>query len=312
MKYNFTLILLFLFGTIFSQNNILKQVQDLQRNQTKFEQVSIFKNASIATESTISKTVSNATIVTLDFIKLESVFDKKSQNIELEIPYDKKILKIKLFQYDIFANGFHVDTDKNQNNLYEKGVYYRGIINNDYTSVASFSFFRNEFSGVISSTDFGNIVVGKLDKINNTSDYIVYSDANFKVALDVNCSFKEDDLPISNPIGNNKNSNSARCVTMYFELDFALFQANNSNVTTTTNWMTAVFNNLQTLFNNDGITCSLKSLFIWTTLDRYSGTSSTDYLYQFNGFRPVFDGDLGQLLGIDPGGLAVVSLIIHF
>jgi hypothetical protein len=98
---------------------------------------------------------------------------------------------------------------------------------------------------------------------------------------------------------------------MYFEMDYALYQANNNNITTTTNWMTAVFNNLQTLYANDGITCSLKSVFIWTTLDPYSGTASTDYLYQFNGFRPVFDGDVGQLIGIDPGGLGGVAVGIN-
>jgi hypothetical protein len=311
MKCNFTLILLFLFGTIYSQNHIAKQIQDLERNQVQFVPVSVFNNSGTTTDKNIVKTVNNATLANLDSNKLETFFIQKQQFITLQIPYNNQILNVKLFQYEIFANGFHVDTDKIQNNNYEKGVYYLGIINNDYTSVASFSFFRNEFSGVISASNFGNIVVGKLDKKNNSTDYIIYSDQDFKVAPDVNCSFKDDDVPIIKNQEVNKTNASARCVTMYFEMDYALYQANNSNITTTTNWMTAVFNNLQTLYANDGITCSLKSVFIWTTPDPYSGTTSTDYLFQFNNFRPVFDGDMGQLIGIDPGGLGGVAVGIN-
>jgi hypothetical protein len=311
MKYNFTLIFLFLCGALFSQNNIAKQVQDLERNQVQFVPISVLNNASTATEKNSIKTVNNATVAQLNHTKLELVFAQRQPYINLEIPYNNQILNIKLFQYDIFANGFHIDTDKKQNNEYEKGVYYRGIINNDYASVASFSFFKNEFSGVISASNLGNIVVGKLDKKDNLTDYIIYADRDFKVALDINCSFKDSDAPIIKEQETNKNVASARCVTMYFEMDYALYQANNSNITTTTNWMTAVFNNLQTLYSNDGITCSLKSLFIWTTLDPYSGSASTDYLYQFNAFRPVFDGDMGQLIGIDPGGLGGVAIGIN-
>ena len=76
--------------------------------------------------------------------------------------------------------------------------------------------------------------------------------------------------------------------------------------------MTSVFNNVDTLFDNDGITVALKSLFIWTEQDPYEGigTSSSAYLFKFNEVRPVFDGDVGQLVGIDAGGLGGVAVTI--
>ncbi len=54
-------------------------------------------------------------------------------------------------------------------------------------------------------------------------------------------------------------------------------------------------------------------MFIWTDPDPYEGigTSSSDYLFLFHETRPVFDGDLGQLLGIDPGGLGGVAVGIN-
>jgi hypothetical protein len=99
---------------------------------------------------------------------------------------------------------------------------------------------------------------------------------------------------------------------MYFEIDHNLYLENGSDLNATTDWMTSVFNNVQTIFENDGITISLKSVFIWTSPDPYEGigNSSIAYLYKFNQVRPVFDGDLGQLVGIDPGGLGGVAVTI--
>ena len=94
-------------------------------------------------------------------------------------------------------------------------------------------------------------------------------------------------------------------------MDYDLYLANDSNISQTTNWMTGVFNNVQTLYDNDGITTALKSIYIWTEEDPYEGTGSSDYLFQFNEVRPVFDGDLGQLIGIDPGGLGGVAVTIN-
>jgi hypothetical protein len=100
---------------------------------------------------------------------------------------------------------------------------------------------------------------------------------------------------------------------MYFEIDYNLYQNNNSNTTTTTNWMTSVFNNIQALYNNDGISVSLSTVYIWTAQDPYEGigTSSTAYLNAFHATRPVFDGDVGQLIGVDAGGLGGVARAIN-
>jgi hypothetical protein len=132
-----------------------------------------------------------------------------------------------------------------------------------------------------------------------------------KVLNDFDCHSK--DNPASNELANtNRNVTSDRCVSMYFEIDTSLYEANGSSTDATTNWMTSVFNNVQTLYNNDGISVGLKSMFIWTDGDPYEGvgTSSGVYLNTFAEVTPVFDGDVGQLVGIDPGGLGGVAVTI--
>jgi hypothetical protein len=97
---------------------------------------------------------------------------------------------------------------------------------------------------------------------------------------------------------------------MYFEIDYSLFQANGSNTTTTANWFTSMFNNVHTLYANAGISVSLKSMFIWTTPDPYTGTNSSAQLSNFHNYRPTFDGDLGQLVGVDTGNQGGISATV--
>ena len=81
-----------------------------------------------------------------------------------------------------------------------------------------------------------------------------------KVLNDFDCHVKDTEIATQTNGEANRNVSSERCVTFYFEIDNNLFTQNGSDITTTTNWMTSVFNNVQTLYNNDGITVGLKSM----------------------------------------------------
>lgn len=313
MKKIFTIASLFSFVFLFAQNEVGKKVQELEKQRTNFKPFSVLQ-VTVAPQYNFDKVVENATIATIKNTVVNDIVAHKYPFIELTIPYNGSMVTLDMYQVNLFAEGFHVDTDKSKNIAYEKGVYYRGIVKGDYNSIASFNFFNNELNGLVSNDELTNLIIGKLGKEGNNSDYIVYSDANFKIANDFQCSVKDDEsqpTPSSNPT--QRDINSTRCVTMYFEVDYNLFQSNSSNTTTTTNWMTSVFNNVQALYNADGITISLKSMYIWTTQDPYEGvgTTSTAYLYKFNEVRPVFDGDVGQLVGIDSGGLGGVAVGIN-
>ena len=103
---------------------------------------------------------------------------------------------------------------------------------------------------------------GEWTNLQELKEYIVYSDTKMKVFNQFECHTKEG--TITNKSIKKSNSNSDKCVAIYFEIDTNLFQENNSDTTITSNWMTSIFNNVQTLFNNDGISVGLKSIFIWT------------------------------------------------
>jgi hypothetical protein len=306
-------VLLFAFS-FNAQNKIAEKVTELQKLKADFKPVSVLLPTQNAVDSGIDKVVEGATLATMDLTKVNEIVNNKYSTIELEIPYQNQTISVLLYKVNPFVEGFHVDTDKGKNIPYEKGVYYRGIIKGEANTVSSFNFFNGEFNGIISSSALGNVVIGKLIKANNTLDYIVYSDAKMKVFNSFDCQTKEEGY-VSHPDGqNNKNGNSInsnRCVAFYFEVDNDLYLNNGESTTATTNWMTSVFNNVQTLYANDGISTGLKSIFIWTELDPYEGvgTSSSAYLSTFRDLTPVFDGDVGQLVGIDEGGLGGVAYL---
>jgi hypothetical protein len=88
---------------------------------------------------------------------------------------------------------------------------------------------------------------------------------------------------------------TANCVRIYFEVGYGPYTQNGSNTTTTTNWVTALFNNIKTLYDNESVNVAMSSIYIWTSTDPYSGQPGT-ILSQFRSTRTTFNGDLAQLI----------------
>lgn len=305
------LLTLFACTCVFAQGKVAEKVQALQASKTGFVSISPFLASPDTPNPKIQNTVSEAQLATVKFTVVNTVISEAYEFIEVEIPYHDKTIKAQLYKVNLFAQGFHADTDKQKNINYTPGVYYRGIIKDEPHSLVSFNFFNGEINAIVSSPGLSNLVIGKIDEPGNTTNYIIYEDQKMKVANEAACNtsdkvdkdFEEQSRDAQSPL-------SVKCVATYFEIDNNLYVSNGSNTTTTLNWMTSVFNNMQTLYNNDGITVAMKSTYIWTTPDPYNGigTNSGAYLYKFKEVRPVFDGDVGQLVGIDPGGMGGVSM----
>ncbi|MFN8273694.1 MAG: M12 family metallo-peptidase [Flavobacteriaceae bacterium] len=313
MKKLLTMALLVFATALFAQKKVAQKVQELiSRNET-FHNYSILSQSDYPLSADIKKTVDKAGAVRLQMDVLQQLMTDSKSAIEITVPYQQKNITVQMYRADVLAEGFHVDAPNQRNLPYSPGLYYRGIIKGDENSLVAFSFFNDELYGVISAEGFGNIVVAKIRKKDNATDYLVYSDAELKINHNFNCHTRDNNQSSTTETNRSAEALSLKCVTIYFEIDNDLYQDNNSSTTTTTNWMTAVFNNVQTIYNNDGITTAIKSIYIWTTADPYDGigTSSSDYLFKFNEVRPVFDGDLGQLVGRDDGGLGGVAVGIN-
>lgn len=306
----FSACTLIFFATGIAQNKMGEEVQKLQQENTSFNAINLLTPDASISKKEIDQAVTAATVAKVNLDTLNQIAATPLDFIELNIPYQNQNYKLLLYRVNPFSNGFSVDTDRVTTISYQKGIYYRGIIKGNLTSVAAFSFFNGEFNGIFSSQELGNVVVGKIDKRNNQRDYVIYSDANFLQRNNFQCHLKEDYTPTATSTLNREVS-TVKCVTFYFEIDYNLFVSNGSNTTSTANWATSIFNNVQTLYANDGITTSLNSVYIWTNPDIYEGvgTSSIAYLQSFATNRPYINSDVGMLIGIDPGGLGGVAYL---
>ena len=186
---------LFCLANLFAQNKVAEKVSELQGLKASFRPISVLTVTPNTINSDVNKVVDGATLATIKFEKINEIVTNQYGTIELEIPY------------------------QNQNILV---LLYRGIIKGETNSVSAFNFFNGEFNGIISNSAIGNIVVGKLNKVNNQSDYIVYSDAKMKVLNDFDCHVKDDTITNNSDEHQNKSGNvvnSTRCVSFYFEID---------------------------------------------------------------------------------------------
>jgi len=303
-------ILLFLLitTTVFSQNGkVAEAITLIQKEGKSFVNYPLF-TVQPAHSGEFSKGVANATITTLDLNGVNTIVAQKKDYIEVGIPYNGELISVLLYKVQIQAESYEVDSDKAKNINLEKGVHYRGIIKNDLNSLASFNFYKNQMSGIISNGKYKNLVIGKLGTLANITDYIIYSDTNLKLKNQFECATVDSGSQLRLNPGNREALLTDKCVTAYFEITHDIYEANGSSLEQTSIWMNSIFNNVQTIYSNDGISIALKSLFIWTTPDPYVGTVSSDYMYQFHNLRPVFNGDIGQLIGMGSnlGGVAAV------
>lgn len=299
----------------YGQHRVSSKVQQLIAKDAPFMHFEPLAAAVNNDAAKTTKIVNNASFATLDATVVKQLMQARPQNIELSIPYGGNMITVLLYRAEIFAKGFHIDTDKKRNIAYHEGLYYRGIVKGDFNSLVSFSFFDDEMNGTVSSSSLNNLVVGRLRKEKNLKDYILYSDAELRIPYHFNCSTS--DSQISDAVKRSADLTTLheeKCVTVYFELDNELYLQNGASEIFTANWLTSAFNNVQTLYDNDGITISLQSFFIWTSPDPYTGLTSTDYLLQFaEAYSETgFGANLGQLLGIDPGGLGGLAWLEGF
>ena len=281
----------------------VKQLTDTKTSFTKFSPLTV-----AAPQKTTA--VTNATFATLNTRVAQNIATNKYPFIELAIPYNNSTIAVQLYRVEVLAQGFHADTDVKANIPWTDGAHYRGIVKGNSNSLVSFNFFNNEINGIISASGINNLVVGRMQTPGNISNYIIYSDARLAKSNPFTCAVTDTGVLPNYQPRSPQDALTEHCATVYFELNNDVYLQNNSDTQMTTNWMVSVFNNVQTLYDNDGITVAIKSIYIWTQPDPYVGESSTDYLIEFYDMRPVFDGDLGQLITTNGGGLGGVAIDI--
>ncbi|SIQ03728.1 M12 family metallo-peptidase [Chryseobacterium sp. RU33C] len=297
---NFLLIcFLQCFVLSFSQNlkPVAQKVLEFHNRKSEFKTYDLFEtNKSADKTAEYKKAATDITVMSLKSAELKRLIKDKPDFIEISFPFDDgRQIIVEMYRHQILTSDFKVITDKGTTVEYTPGVYYQGIVKGDNASIAAFSFFNNDIVGVASTPESGNIVVGKAK---NSEDFVSYSDSKLTGSNPFACDvdgLKENQVqrPVFTPGNTNKKTDN--CVRIYYEAGYGPYTQNGSNTTTTTNWVTAMHNNVSTLYANENVNVALSEVFVWTTTDPYTGSPGT-ILNQFRTTRTTFNGDLAQLL----------------
>lgn len=197
---------------------------------------------------------------------------------------------------------------------YIRGVHYQGVVDGAAKSIAAMSIDANGDVMLLFATGEGNYVLGKKD--DNTGEYILYNDKDFKdkpySPCGVNASFYGKEQTVAN-----KTTAAYLCnkVSVYWECDYQLYQ-NKGSVANVQAYMVGLFNQVQALYRNERIALELKSLYVWTVNDNYISNNALNALYDFQGKwnaqSDTFDGDIAHLVTMDPvanGGVGYVDIL---
>ncbi|MFT3909581.1 MAG: M12 family metallo-peptidase [Ferruginibacter sp.] len=288
---------------------IAQKVNSFKQKGSFAKETALFTIAAGNTwNSDVAKSVKQFTL--LDVPGSAEILKSKPAFLNIPVPVDngRRSIRVLLYKESISPNGFTLLTSDGKSHDALDIVHYKGAIEGDANSVAAFSFSQNEVSGFITNNE-GNYVIGKL--LDHSDKHIIYNDKDIPQHQSFDCNANTN-IPLSP--GNyfrGTESTSAlttKCVNWYWETDYDLYVAKQSNITTLTTYVQNVFNQVQTLYANDGVSITLKTLYVWTTTDPYTGTTTSNYLDQFGVNRTSFDGDLATLIGTKgSGGIAWIN-----
>lgn len=288
-------------------SSILSLAQQTINNLFIKQPTSIVKNT-IAVNNL--STVNSAQILLLNVQSL-SQLRSIEDNYNLTIPTKNGDLILELTPSNITSADFKVMTPNGPVNIVLP-TFYKGKIKGESKSYVSLTVTNESLEGLISSNKV-NLTIGKLIS-EKENFHVVYNTNDIKDDRQI-CS---GEVPIKETITSNLPNNqtsatTCRAVEIYLEADNKMF-TDWGSVDLVTSRMTTIFNNVATLYDNQGINLVISTLFIWTTPDPYeSSTNSSTALNLLDTYWDNrgndFNGDIVHLVSTKSLGGGVAYLL---
>jgi len=249
-------------------------------------------------------TATKATYVELNKSAIASLMSQKPDFLSLRIPINNNTVQVDLYKANIFTPDFSVTSAGSNGGAvnYTPGLHYQGIINGDNNSIAAISIFDDEVMALISTPAAGNFVIGRLEN-DRSNLHVIYNDADLTSRPAMECATLADNgtyTPQELQLPANRGM-MVNCIRLYWEVNYNIFQGKGS-ITDAANYVTGIFNQSAIIYTNDNIPVELSEVYVWDVVSPYTGTTSSNYLSQFQTYRTSFNGDLGHLLGYGGGG----------
>ncbi len=289
---------------------IEKQVQQIEQ-EIGFEELELFERALKGeNRSSLDEGFIEAKfkLNSSEFLRLQN---DGAETISFNLIIDNEQLNIKLFKHEILSSDFVITTQTNsgmQTVDIPSASYFKGMIAGKSGSLVTLSLFENEMIVHIHLNGEDYVLQknpnSKL-KLDVVEEYIIVNESKIDFGKSYSCDTEDtDDYKITQPSSTSAIPDPNKCVRVYVECDHQLYLDNNSNITNVTNFVTAVFNQVFTIYQNESINMVISQINIWTVPDPYPTLSSFSALNAFrNNLAGNFNGDIAQLLATGASGL---------
>lgn len=234
-----------------------------------------------------------------------------SPAVKLRLPIGNAYKNIELIEVPDNFYDYVVTTSSGETYPANRNIkHYRGIVEGDSTSLVALSFYNDEMSGIIATSD-GTYNIGKSEQLGR---HILYNDRNMKEQQEFVCDTYDDFDMEYDPEVLFAEYNAATSVSRYkyvkcyLETEYDIYQ-DRGNTSSVESFISGIFNQVSTIYYNDGIYINLSEIYIWTTEDPYTATTTENLLEQYQNRKTSINGDVAQLLTFRSvgGGRAVVN-----
>jgi hypothetical protein len=238
---------------------------------------------------------------------------QRERPLALSLPLpnaDGTMMELELVKVDILSADFAVQFSQPSSTTSSgfNGLFYQGRIKGRPESMAAISIFNNEVTGVISTPEEGNRILGHY-KGADPRLHLLHADEQMAERPDFHClspdneiEYRSEDLRAQPGL-----RSAAPCVRLYLEVDNDIFK-DKGGQDGTLQYVTGMFNQVAALYANENISLSLSQVFIWNSSSPYSGSDTYTLLTQFQRTRTSFNGDAAELITYKAGGgIAVVD-----
>jgi hypothetical protein len=253
--------------------------------------------------------VSDGQVARFNKTKAIELLTSKPANIELSFEFENQEWVIELTETSLLSKDFMVTTGSNPGKPfnYNKGtaLHYKGKIKGKQHSFAAVSIMADQLVAVIAD-EKGNINIGAVNtsSARKSNEHIIYRESSLLIKNEFVCGTEEavtatnSPVPVYIPAGITAATVNTEPVDIYFEADNTTYSNNGSSVTNTVNYVTALFNVVHLLFENDSINANISAIKVWDIQDPYNSlTTTATVLNAFSAnMANGFPGDVAHFL----------------
>ncbi|MFN6073230.1 MAG: M12 family metallo-peptidase, partial [Bacteroidota bacterium] len=265
----------------------------------------------IRTSDPLLDSLENKSLFTTSRNSIRKILANEPDRWDLIIPLENESnWVLALEKVKIWDNLASIETASGKKiSLPSDGVHYRGTVKGHKGSLVSMSIFDNGITGFVSFPERGNFQLNPNTHVSMGAfvNHVLYPVSSLPIRKTYECAAAEGEPYRAEEL---KSFGTLRaepkCIKVYYELDYDIFQ-DKGGVAPSLQFLTSLFNQVSTLFSNDGVQIRLSGVKIWDIPSPYNGSDSEEMLTQFGATRTSFTGDIGQLISYKAsGGIAWV------